>query len=532
MNNTNTPPGVIKLDDAITALGLNNATSEIEKVLDRIARESNNEIDRARYIDRVRSKVPSLSINVLKKSLKIKLEDIEAARRKEKQKEKQKNLQDLGRQKTFPEQWLDRWIKDNQYLYYPPTDSVMQGGCVLGKEEILANLRLDAHADQVDLAIVAFEKWKSEKQKENLSNLNDKLAYQACAEDLVGHWVEAVTGARDVVDVAVMAHFIWQIKRKLFYFVKGGDLKVEKHLMPICYGLTNGGKSTAIDKLISPLKLHGVVEPVRNMQLIEDDRHTKRFATALVCFADEMGKVKKTDVDTMKNFLTAELATWRLLGEHGKETAFNMSTWIGASNRKVIDIINDDTGMRRFYQITCKDRIEWPVINKLDYLKMWKSVDPTKQTPIMDHWDEVQQRQREITVGHSIAEWLETCCKLVETSDESSIPAYKWVSGQDAYRSYALRMQLQRRTPETEIAFGRFLKDRLGHAGWKRSNGIRYRIEILDGSTVHSVDEQPQTEPSEQMELPNSLDGSGTYPSELSTMELLALEELEDGRVS
>ena len=50
------------------------------------------------------------------------------------------------------------------------------------------------------------------------------------------------------LDIAVVKHFVWQVKRKLI------GLPVDHHIMPILFGKSGGGKSVAIHKLVEPLK--------------------------------------------------------------------------------------------------------------------------------------------------------------------------------------------------------------------------------------------------------------------------------------
>ena len=41
--------------------------------------------------------------------------------------------------------------------------------------------------------------------------------------------------------------------------------------------------------------------------------------------------------------------------------------------------------MRRFFQISCLDKLDWSVTQSVDYEMLWKSIDETKETPLLDN---------------------------------------------------------------------------------------------------------------------------------------------------
>jgi hypothetical protein len=284
-------------------------------------------------------------------------------------------------------------------------------------------------------------------------------------------WTFAVTGQADPVDVAVVAHFIWQVKRKLH------GLPVERHMMPILVGAQNGGKSTAVNKLIAPVRAAGLLEGCNDLRLIEDDRHVARFATKLIVLCDEMTKASKTDIAALKGFITEEHASWRLMRSTQTTTAVNLATFIGTANPDVIDLINDPTGMRRFYELRCKAVLDWDTINTVDYMRIWRSVDHHAPSPVASVWNDITIRQQKITNQNSIEEWVGL---HVIYGDDTK----QWVEAGEVYAAYAEWMKMQRRFPETVNAFGRTLS-RIG-VQRSRSNGMWYRLE-LQGGLVFNV---------------------------------------------
>src|SRR5690606_11403179 len=94
-----------------------------------------------------------------------------------------------------------------------------------------------------------------------------------------------------------------------------------------------------------------------------------------------MSKAKKADVDAVKLHTTSETVSYRILYSHNEATAKNVSTFIGCTNKSVQDIFYDPTGSRRFYELKCLNKTNHSVINSINYIELWKSVNENDNTP-------------------------------------------------------------------------------------------------------------------------------------------------------
>lgn len=220
------------------------------------------------------------------------------------------------------------------------------------------------------------------------------LAYRRTDSDKFVELVKAWTGAANSVSANIIRHFVWQAKRKLF------DLKVKNHIMPILYGPQSGGKTEAIKQLINAFDSLGLVISC-NISQLTDERYLKVLSDHYICFSDEMGHAEKADINSLKNIITAERLNPRVLG---KNTAFYISqncTFIGATNRRVNEMIHDNTGMRRFFEIECLSKMDWDAINSFDYLALIKSVDESNDAGYLtkEVLAEIRQEQEKI-VSH------------------------------------------------------------------------------------------------------------------------------------
>ncbi len=204
-------------------------------------------------------------------------------------------------------------------------------------------------------------------------------ALQCNTENLkpLSAWLEAVTGKTDETDLHVMAHWMWLVKRRL------NTLPVVWHIMPILVSPQTigvkkqaGGKSTAINRLIAPLK--GVCTELR-MDQVSDERSFTKFNTYLIGFLDEMAGNDKIDIDDFKRIVTSEQLTYRPMRTNSQAQIANLCSFIGASNNSVADIIRDPTGVRRFFQISSLAECNQDRINQLNYTELWKGIDETRE---------------------------------------------------------------------------------------------------------------------------------------------------------
>lgn len=192
-------------------------------------------------------------------------------------------------------------------------------------------------------------------------------------QNMLKRWILAVTGSCEEVNLKVMLHWMWLVKRNL------NGLPVVYHIMPIIASpqkagakKQGGGKSTAILRLIEPIK---TVSTTLRMDQVSDDRSFTAFNTYMVGFLDEMAGAGKVEIEDFKRIVTAETLTYRPMRTNIQIQIKNLCSFIGASNNSLSDIIKDTTGLRRFFQINSLEMLNHDEINSIDYISMWKSVD-------------------------------------------------------------------------------------------------------------------------------------------------------------
>lgn len=366
-----------------------------------------------------------------------------------------------------PRVWVAEWMLRHHVAYSCRTQMLSVGGKQVASEAVFRDMALDAvtWGGPPRLSIDdAYSRWMDGQRELALERLRSNLAFRdVLGASAIENFILAATGKAEPVDVAVLKHFIWQVKRKLW------GLPVEDHIMPILYGPQRSGKSRAISALLGPVQ--DFTDSPGNLADIADERQAFRMTQSFVLMFDEMAKARKMDVDSLKNRITQDTVRWRVLGTNRTATGPNNATFIGATNTNLLDLIYDPTGVRRFYQLKCQDHMDWDAINSLKYGDLWASVDEHGDTPVKAVRELLQARQEDMRVKDAVEEFLATRCV---------VGGQVWTPAGELYEAFKSFLFDDRRTKEQwhSSLFGRRLKELLGPHLCKKSDGIKYCLTV------------------------------------------------------
>ncbi len=259
-------------------------------------------------------------------------------------------------------------------------------------------------------------------------------------------FVKALTGRSNTVTEAVLAHFIWQAKRKML------NLKVYDHLMPVINGPQGIGKTEAVKKLITPAE--PCILRSRITDLI-DSRSGLSLTPNFIGVFDEMQGASKADIDGLKNLITQDFASIRMLGTNDVVSVKQNCTFIGTTNKPISEQIFDSTGMRRFFEIKLVDKIDWNAINTIDYDKLWQGIDESKPNGYLSQVEnELRAIQSELTAVDDVDDFLQEHGITLPTSDSEDVPCNQLY---DTYRVWAANSGTKAITKQL---LGRRLKSR------------------------------------------------------------------------
>jgi hypothetical protein len=205
---------------------------------------------------------------------------------------------------------------------------------------------------------------------------------------------------------AILEHFIWQVQRKLT------DQPVEHHLMPIVFSPVQGsGKTTFVKRFLAPLE-----ELVPRSVLLSDlaDKRSGEIFRYPALLVDDMEQIDRRLVPVLKNLLTSEGMSRRLLRTSLSVAVQQRATLIGTANEEIGELVADDTGHRRFATLRFRngqidkggDPLVWETITATDMLLLWRSVDPFAPSPLMPNLAALFALQEADRPVDEVALWL------------------------------------------------------------------------------------------------------------------------------
>jgi len=253
-----------------------------------------------------------------------------------------------------------------------------------------------------------------------------------------------ITDDESDITKAVLQHFIWQVKRKL------AGLEVSYHMMPVIVGGQGHGKSKFLDKFLSPVGYEST-----DFIKVADPSAIGLFEDNWILFLDEMHGANKQDINYVKGLISSDIRSTRKFHSQTNLNFKQNATFIGASNNPLGEVIRDNTGMRRFYQINFKkiEEDNYDIINhQLNYQRLWQSVNEFGPSPTLiykDRLNEIQEEYRDIS---PLEDWLNSL------QDNKMFTFNHTYKVQDLYNLFKEHDKHNDRGWTTKTSFGKLMR--------------------------------------------------------------------------
>jgi hypothetical protein len=305
----------------------------------------------------------------------------------------------------------------------------------------------------------------------HLEKIGSHLGYSSVLEDSaeVKNFVDACVAQPSQVELNVLRHWMWQVKRKLI------GKPVTNHLMIVFTGKQGAGKSTAIDILMKPLEAYRLDMAV---PALADERNYHSLSRSFVVVCDEMHGCAKADIESLKHIVTARSISARKLFTNSRDILEQSASFIGSSNKPVELLVRDDSGMRRFFSMDCAEKMNWELLNAVSAENMWRSVDENRDEGYLSGvLEELRGRQEEMRHRDSVESYLD------ETGALTGKPQ-KIVSVRDVFSDYVDWCKESAATPFDKTYFSK----RVRALGIERLRTSQERRFVLGEGYVRSRD--------------------------------------------
>lgn len=250
--------------------------------------------------------------------------------------------------------------------------------------------------------------------------------------------VMKIEGDVDVL-VTIIKHFLWTVKRNLF-----AKATVNEIWLAI-YGAQACGKNYVAKHVFAGPLGEFYVETELN-KLGDIDREIRKFTENLVVNFDELAmgtgdkssKLNETMLQNLKTIVTRKELVFRQMGGQKQIKMDKKFSAMSTANHHLYDVIYDQTGMRRFFELTSAqpagvqfDNAEVASI-KAEMIKVYKGIDENNDRGYLDFSTEIGRKIHAIQCSYkprtSIHEWMDDM-GIVKSDDKD-------MAGKDLYRMY------------------------------------------------------------------------------------------------
>lgn len=228
------------------------------------------------------------------------------------------------------------------------------------------------------------------------------------AEQARAQWrrLASLFGMNPDLAIAILQHFCWSVKQKQL------RRPVVHHCMPIIFSTTQGtGKTVFVKKFLAPLR-----ELATDSALFTDlaDRRSGDIFRFPVIFLDDMERIPASMVPALKAVLTSDRLRRRRLGTSASDPIRQACVPIGTSNQMVQELVEDETGHRRFAMLPFRngatfkggDASVWETVNAVDYELLWRSVDAFASSPLLPFREELLRHEHAEAKPTGVIGWV------------------------------------------------------------------------------------------------------------------------------
>jgi hypothetical protein len=241
-------------------------------------------------------------------------------------------------------------------------------------------------------------------------------------DDIITRMLTMMKAEGDMeTNVTVFKHFIWGLKRHIY------GLPVKSELWLAIYGGQNIGKNYFVENVLAPpLKGHTIDTELSSISDL--GREIGKFQNRFLINFDELAKgggqsddsgdrLSSSGVAQLKAILTRKELTIRQMGGQNQMTLPKNFSCMSTANVHIYDVIDDPTGMRRFFEISLNHPDNtWFNQEDMRYLEkvckgIYRGINEHSENgyllPDTKAWDNVRDIQSTYKARSSIDHWMD-----------------------------------------------------------------------------------------------------------------------------
>jgi hypothetical protein len=181
----------------------------------------------------------------------------------------------------------------------------------------------------------------------------------------------------------VLLHWMWLVKRNL-----SDDPKTVEEIFVNIYGAQSSGKTTFVEDLSHALQYFFAEADVKK---ISDEREIKLFVNKRIIFFDEFGskaKLSPEEMTALKKIITSDTIHQRQMHTTEFSVMRRKFTGISATNIPIGEIVKDESGARRYFEIITDTAYDKNDVTHFDfeYLDSKKHTEENGKSSYLDIW--------------------------------------------------------------------------------------------------------------------------------------------------
>ena len=285
------------------------------------------------------------------------------------------------------------------------------------------------------------------------------------------------------VFITMMKHFTWQVKRRMM------ERPTYYDIMIALYGNQGIGKSFLVNGTYGSV-LDRFYNASISLDNLMDERWTVALNTQFLMNIEEMdsgkmGNISGKNLATIKKVITGSEATYRPMGTNTTQSVKIKTSFISNANYHIYDIINDESGMRRFIEFNSAiekgKQLDHAIVAKLiEYApKMFTSINENLDKGYFNPSSEVGLEVARIQEGYVKKPAINEFAESLEVERDMKYPECIGLDTlYDHYESYCMDQKINEKYRTTKKNFRRKLEDLMDGCSKVQGNVWRFAVKF------------------------------------------------------